>query len=113
MSQSAHEEALHHADDLVGQALKETEARCTVLGQYINDSEARGPNKSAAWSEALRELHALHAYRTRLMRRQNLIQQALDYPVGAGPEQVPLPPQPDRTVRRRQQQIQVRAQRRA
>jgi hypothetical protein len=111
MSEMTQEEALRLADALADQALHETEARCTVLGQYIDDCENRG-SKTSAWSEALRELHALHGYRIRLMRRHSLIQQVLDYPVGERPTKVPLPPPPNRTVRRSQRQVQVRAQRR-
>jgi hypothetical protein len=110
VSEMTQEEALRRADAVVGHALKETEARCAVLGQYINDCEHQG-SKTAAWSEALREFHALHSYRIGLMRRHNLIQQALDYPVGECPAKAQLPP-PDRTVRRTQQQIQVQARRR-
>jgi hypothetical protein len=112
MSEMTQEEALRLADSLVGQALKETEARCAVLGQFINDCERKGP-RTAAWSEALRELHVLHGCRTGLMRRHSLIQEALDCPVGERPTTVPLPPSPDRTVRRVQQQVQVRARRRS
>ena len=111
MSEVTHEEALRRADALVGQALKETEARCAVLGQFVNDCEHRG-SKTSAWSEALRELHALHGYRSSLKLRHSLIQQALDCPVGECPAKVPLPPPPNRTVLRTQQQVQVRARRR-
>ncbi len=114
MDEITQEEALRQAAALVGRALKETEARCGVLGQYINDCESNGP-KPSAWSEVLRELHALHGYRTGLMRRHSLIQQALDCPVGESPARVPLPPlprPPDRNVRRTQQQVQLRARRR-
>jgi len=111
MSEITQEEALRQADVLAGQALRETEARCTVLGQYIDNCENKG-SKTSAWSEALRELHALHGYRIRLMRRHSLIQQVLDYPVGECPAKVPLPPPPDRTVLRTQQQVQIRARRR-
>jgi hypothetical protein len=111
MSEITLQEALRQALALVGQALKEAEARCAVLGQYINDCENKG-SRTAAWSGALRELHALHDYRTGLMRRQSLIQQALDYPVGECPAKAPLSPPPDRTVVRTQQQVQIRARRR-
>lgn len=111
MSEMTQEEALLLADALVGQALKETEARCTVLGQYIDDCEHKG-SRTSAWSEALRELHALHGYRIKLMRRHSLIQQVLDHPVGERPAKAPLPPPPNRNVLRTQQQVQTRAQRR-
>jgi hypothetical protein len=111
MSEITQEEALHQADALVGQAVKETEARCTVLGQYLDECENKG-SKTSAWSEALREFHALHGYRIALMRRQSLIQQALDYPIGDCPAKAPLPPPPNRTGGRTQQQVQIRARRR-
>jgi hypothetical protein len=81
MSEMTQEEALLLADALVSQAQKDTEARCAVLGQYIDDCENKG-SKTSAWSEALRELHALHGYRIKLMRRRTLIQQVFDCPVG-------------------------------
>jgi len=112
MSEMTQEEALRLADALVGQALKETEARCSVLAQFVDDRGHAG-SATSAWSEALRELHALHGCRGGLLRRRSLIQQALDCPVGESPAKVPLPPPPpDRTVLRTQQQVQVRARRR-
>jgi uncharacterized protein (DUF952 family) len=110
-SEITQEEALRQADALVGQALRETEARCAVLGQYINDCESRG-SKTAAWSEALRELSSLHGYRKGLMRRRSLIQQALDCPVAECPAKAPLTAPPNRAVGRTQQQVQIRARRR-
>jgi hypothetical protein len=107
MSEMTHEEALRAADALVGQALKETEARCAVLGQFINDCNRAG-SRTSGLSEALSELHALHGRRRGLMRRQSLIQEALDCPVGESPTTVSLPPPPNRTVVRSQQQVQVR-----
>lgn len=112
MNEITQEEALRQADALVGQALREGEARCTVLGQYINDCENKD-SRTAAWSEALRELHALHDYRSGLIRRHSLIQQALDCPVGECPAKVPLAPPPNRTVLRTQQQVRIRARRRS
>lgn len=111
MSEMTQEEALRLADALVGQALKETEARCSVVAQFIHDCDRAG-SRTSAWSEALRELDALHGYRSGLMRRRSLIQQALECPVGESPTKVPLSPPPNRTVRRTQQQVQVRARRR-
>jgi hypothetical protein len=111
MTEVTHEEALRQADVLVGQALQETETRCALLGQFINQCEGRGP-KPSAWSDALREFHALHDHRFRLLRRRSLIRQALDYSVGEGPARVPLPATPDRTNVRTQLQIQVQARRR-
>jgi hypothetical protein len=112
MSDVTHEEALRQAYALVGQALRETEARCGVLGQYINDCDAIG-SKTAAWSEALRELHVLHGNRSGLMRRHSLIRQALDCPVGECPATAQLVPPPNRTARQTQQQVQIRARRRS
>jgi hypothetical protein len=112
MNEMTQEEALRQADALVDKALREAEARCTVLGQYVNDCERRG-SRTAAWSEALRELRALHGRRTGLMRRQSLIQQALDCAVGERPAKAPLPPPPDQTVLRTQRQVQIRARRRS
>jgi hypothetical protein len=111
VSEMTQEEALHLADALAGQALKETEARCSVLAQFIDDCDRAG-SKTSAWSEALRELHALHGHRSGLLRRRSLIKQALECPVGENPAKVPLPPPPDRTAPRTQQQVQVRARRR-
>jgi hypothetical protein len=111
MGETTAEEALRQADALTGQALKETEARCSVLAQFIDDCRRAGSH-SAAWSEALRELHALHGYRGGLIRRRDLIQQALDCPVGESPAHGPLPAAPDQTVRRPQRQVQLRARRR-
>jgi hypothetical protein len=111
MSEITQEEALRLADELVGQALKETEARCSVLAQFIGDCDRAG-SRTSAWSEALRELHALHSRRSGLMRRRSLIQQALECAVGESPARVLLSPPPNRTVLRTQQQVQVRARRR-
>ena len=106
-----HEEALHLADALVGQALKETEARCRLLAQFIDDCDRAG-SKTAGWSEALRELHDLHGRRRGLLRRRSLIREALDCPVGDSPATAPLIPPPNRTVPRVQHQVQVQARRR-
>jgi len=105
MSEMTQEDALRLADALVGQALKETEARCGVLAEFIGDSDRAGP-KASDWSKAIRELSALHGYRSELLRRRSLIQQALDCPVGQSPKKVALSP-PDRAVRRTQHQVQV------
>ena len=110
-SEITQEEALRRADALVGQALKETEARCAVLAQYISDCEKTG-SRTSAWNEALRELHALHGYRRGLLTRRSLIQQALDCPVGECPAKAPLTPPQNRIVARTQQQVQIRARRR-
>jgi hypothetical protein len=78
------DDALRLADELVGQALKETEARCGVLAQFIGDCDRAGSH-TAAWSDALRELHSLHIRRSGLMHRRDLIREALDCPVGESP----------------------------
>jgi hypothetical protein len=105
------EEALRLADALAGQALKETEARCSVLAQFIDDCD-RARAHTSAWSAALRELHALHDRRRALIRRRGLIQQALDCPVGESRLGVTLPAPAARTAPRTQQQVQVQARRR-
>jgi hypothetical protein len=96
---------------LAGRAVKETEARCSVLAQFIDDCD-RAVSRTSAWSEALRELDALHGYRRGLLRRRSLIQQALECSVGESPAKGPLSQLPNRTVLRTQQQVQVRARRR-
>ena len=112
MSEITQEDVLRQADALVGRALNEAEARCTVLGQYVNDCDSTG-SRTAAWSGALRELHGLQERRRQLLRRRSLIQQALECPVGDSPAKVPLQPPRDRAAVRTQQQIQVRPRRRA
>jgi hypothetical protein len=111
MSEMTQEEALRLAEALAGQALQEAGARCSVLAQFIDECD-RARSHSSAWSEALRELHALHGYRSALVRRRSLIQEALDCPVGERPTGASLSPPPNRTVPRTQQQVQVRARRR-
>ena len=111
MSEMTQEEALRLADAVVGQALKETEARCSVLARFIDDCD-RARSRGSAWSDALRELNALHDYRKGLTLRRSLIQQALECPVGESPAKVPLSPPSNRTAGRTQQQLQVRARRR-
>ncbi|HEX3590802.1 MAG TPA: hypothetical protein VHV74_14315 [Pseudonocardiaceae bacterium] len=112
MNEVTHEEALRQADALVGQALKATEGRCALLAQYISDCERTG-SKTAAWSEAVRELHAQQVYRGGLLRRRSLIQQALDCEVGESPVGTPLVAPPDRAAVRTQRQVQVQARRSA
>lgn len=111
MSEMTQEDALRLADELVGQALKETEARCGTLAQLIGDCDRAGSH-TAAWSDALRELHSLHGRRSGLMRRRDLIQEALNCPVGEFPTNAPLPAPPTRTVSRPQRQVQIQARRR-
>jgi hypothetical protein len=113
MSEMTQEQAIRQADALVRQAITEAEARCALLAQYVNECESSG-FRTAAWSEALRELHALHGYRAGLLRRRSLLQQALDCPVGECPASVPLPPPTvSRTVHRTQRQVQIRRRRRS
>jgi hypothetical protein len=105
-----HEDALRRADALVGDALRDVEARCTVLALYIQDGESKG-SRTAAWNEAVRELRALQDYRSGLLRRRSLIQEALECLEGERPAQVPLPPAPSRAAFRTQQQVQIRRRR--
>jgi len=49
MSEMTQVDALRLADELVGQALKETEARCRLLAQFIGDCDRAGSH-NAAWS---------------------------------------------------------------
>ena len=111
MSEMTQEEALRLADELVQQALKEAGARCSVLAAFIQECDRAGAS-TPDWSEALRELHALHASRRGLLQRRSLIQQALDCPVGENPSKVPPPQPPKRTVIRPQRQVQVQVRRR-
>ena len=111
-AQTTQEEALRQADALVGEALRDVEARCGVLGQYINDCESKG-SRTADWGAAVRELSALHDRRRALIRRRGLIREALECPVGECPAKAPLSPPPDRTARRTQQQVQIRVRRRS
>jgi hypothetical protein len=113
VSEMTQEDALRLADELAEQALKETSARCSVLAAFIAECDRAGAT-TPDWSEALRELRALHASRQGLLQRRSLIQQALDCPVGESPSHLPPPPQPQkRTVIRPQRQIQVQVRRRA
>jgi hypothetical protein len=110
MSEMTHEEALRRADALAGQELTEAEARCAVLGLYINECDSKG-SRTAGWSDALRELRALQERRAGLMRRRSLIRQALECPVGERPGKAPLQPPRDPAQLRTQRQIQIRARR--
>jgi hypothetical protein len=87
------------------------EARCAVLALYVDDCESKG-SRTAAWSGAIRELRALQDYRAGLLRRRSLIQQALECLPDERPTKLPLPPVPNRTAFRTQQQVQIRARRR-
>ena len=111
VSEMTSEEALRLADELVGQALKETEARCGVVARFIGDCDRAGAH-NAEWSAALRELHSLHSRRSGLLHRRDLIQEALDCFVGESPSNAPMPPVPIRTVPRLQQQVQIQPRRR-
>lgn len=111
MTEMTQEEALLQAEALVRKALKETEARCAVLGQFINDCD-RQRAQTPGLSGAVRELGALHSRRRGLLRRHGLIQQALDCAVGERPASVLLSPPPSQAARQTQQQVQlVRARR--
>jgi len=112
MSEMTQEEALRLADTLVGQALKETEARCSVLAQFIDDCD-RARARTAALHEAVRELRTLHDHRSALIRRRTLIQEALACPVGESPSKAPLAPPPVRPAARPQRQIQIQVRRRS
>jgi len=112
MSGITHEEMLRQADELLVQALSETETRCALLAHYISDCDSKG-SRTAAWSNAHRELRALHDYRAGLARRHSLIQQALEHPLGECPAKASLPASPQQGVRRAQQQIQIRTPRRS
>src|SRR5262245_9181550 len=108
MTETTPDELLRQADALVVRALSETQARCAVLGHYISEG-----SRTAGWSEAVRELRALHDYRTGLLHKHSLIQQALDYPADECPTKVPLTPPANRAVGRTQRQVQIRARRRS
>jgi hypothetical protein len=110
MSEMTQEDALRLADELVGHALKETEARCGVLAQFIGDCDRAGAH-TAAWSDALRELHDLHSRRSGLLHRRDLIQEALDCRVGESPSTTPLPAPPTRTASPTQRQVQIQLHR--
>jgi len=112
MSEMTQEDALRQAAELVDQAVKETEARCRVLGQYVSHCDSNG-SRTAGWSEALRELSGLHRRRSGLMLRLSLIQQAIDSPVDESPAKSPMTPAPSRTAVRAQQQVQIRPRRRS
>ncbi len=110
MSEMTQEDALRLADELVGQALKETEARCGVAAQFIGDCDRAGSH-NAAWSEALRGLHDVHSRRSGLLHRRDLIQEALDCRVGETPSTTPLLAPPTRTVSPPQRQVQIQMRR--
>jgi hypothetical protein len=112
MSEITQEEALRLASTLVDEALKETEARCTVLALFISDCDGARVRNSD-WSGAVSELRALQDYRGGLVRRQSLIQQALDCLTGEHPAKVPLPRSSARQAVQTQQQVQVRPRRRS
>jgi hypothetical protein len=112
VSEITQEEALRLAEALVEQALKETEARCSVLAQFMANCDRVG-SRTPAWSEALRELRAQQTYRSGLVRRRSLIQEALECPVGESPTKAPLTPPQNRTASRTQRQVQIQARRRS
>jgi hypothetical protein len=101
------EEALRLADALAGRAMKETEARCAVLAQFIHDCDLTG-SRSSAVSDAVLELSAQQRRRRELIRRRSLIQQALECVVDESPAATLVPP-PVQAARRAQRQVQVQA----
>lgn len=111
VGESTHEDALRQADTLAGREVRETEVRCAVLAQFIADCERKSA-RTAAWNEAILELRALQERRAGLMRRRDLIQQALACPVGESRMKSPLSPETDRNPVRIQRQMQVQRQRR-
>jgi hypothetical protein len=50
VSEITQEEALQLADELVGQALKETQTRCSVLAQFIQDCDHAG-SRTSSWTK--------------------------------------------------------------
>jgi hypothetical protein len=111
MSERTHEDALREAAALVGQLVEKLETRCRMLAYYIADCERKGA-RTAAWSEAVRELRALHDDRRTLLRRRDLIQQALDCAVTEHEGETVLEPARDRTPHRAQPQVQLQRARR-
>jgi hypothetical protein len=112
MSEMTHEEALRLAGALAEQRVRETEARCRVLAQFIDDCNRAG-SRTSAWSDAHGELRALHDYRDALLRKRGLIQAAMECAVGESPAQVQLTPPPRiRPEARTQQQVQIQMRRR-
>ena len=110
MSERRQEDVLREADVLVGQALNQVETRCRVLACYIQDCE-RKCAFTAAWSDAVRELRALHDERGVLQCRRGFIQQALDCSVTERSAETVLVPAPNRAPRQAQQQLQVQRRR--
>jgi|GEM_PF-3407620 len=108
MTDMTQEDALNLADALAGQALKETETRCALLAKFIDDCDQAGA-ATAAWSAALGELSALHERRRGLLRRRELIKQALDCLPGESPARTPLAA-PAATASRLQRQVQRQVQ---
>jgi hypothetical protein len=106
MSERSHEDALREADDLVGRLLEKLETRCRMLAYYIADCERKGA-RTAAWSEAVRELSVLHGDRSTLLRRRDFIRQALDCSVAERAAETVLEPARDQTSRRPQPQVQI------
>lgn len=110
--QITQEEALRVADVLGERAITEAEARCRVLAQFIAECD-RARSGSSAAADAARELRALQDRRGALIRRRDLIQEALACAVDESPARSPLyPPPPDRSARRTQEQIQIQRRRR-
>ena len=110
MSERTQEDVLREVEALVGQALNRVETRCRVLAYYIQDCERKGAF-TAAWSDAVRELRALHDERGVLKCRQSFVQQALDCPVTECSAETVLVPAPNRAPRQAQQQLQLQRRR--
>jgi len=113
LGEMTQEEALGLADALAGRALKETEARCSVLAQFLHDCD-RARSRSSVLNDAVLELSAQQRRRRELIRRRSLIQQALECAVEESRAATPLGPAPVPVERRpqRQLQVQVRPRRR-
>ncbi len=106
MSERTHEDALREAVALIGQLLEKLETRCRMLAYYIADCERKGA-RTAAWSDAVRELRTLHGDRSTLLRRRELMQQALDCSMTEHAAETVLEPARDRTPHRTQPQVQL------
>jgi len=111
MNETSQEDALRLALGLVGDALKDTESRCSVLALYIESCDRAGA-ATASGAAAVRELRELQDVRRALVRRHSLIQQALDVSPGKSPGKTQLEPPPRASATRPQQQLQVRSRRR-
>ena len=113
MSDMTQQDALRLAAELTAGALKEATARCAVLAEYIDQCEHAGA-RTGAWRDAVRDLRAEQDRRRALIRRRDLIQQALDCAVGEqSGARLLAPPPPARATGRPQRQVQVQVRRRS